>query len=434
MSRPPNSPAAAAPSRVALPNGLVVIVHENHANPTVAIHGLVKAGAIFDPPRKSGLSGFVAAMLDRGTATRTAYQQADALESLGANLHFDSGTETVTFSGNTLSEDLGTVLEILADALRRPAFAPDQIEKARDELVVRAKVSNENTSYVAARAANEILFPEDHPYHHPPIGTEDSLRAVTREDLAAFHAAHYGPDTTVLVLAGDVDLDGAGDAVRRNFLDWKLLDRRAPFLVPKARAPERQERRIVRMKGKSQVDVACALPGLSRTDPDYYAAMLANFVLGGGSLSSRLMDNLRDKGGLVYGVYSNLSAGIGAGPIQIRAGTNPANADRTAEEILEQVARMQDEGPTGTELEEAVSYLTGVFPVRLETNAGVASQLLGAELYGLGMDYIERYPAIIRAVSLEETREAGRKYLRPAACALAMAGSVLEAATSGAGR
>jgi zinc protease len=180
---------------------------------------------------------------------------------------------------------------------------------------------------------------------------------------------------------------------------------------------------VVQMKGKSQVDVACALPGLSRTDPDYYAAMLANFVLGGGSLSSRLMDNLRDKQGLVYGVYSSLSAGIGAGPLQIRAGTNPASADRTAEEILVQVARMQDEGPTATELEEAVSYLTGVFPVRLETNAGVASQLLGAELYGLGMDYIERYPAIIRGVSLEETRAAGRKYLRPDACALAMAGS-----------
>ena len=421
-------------TRVQLGNGLVVLFHENHANPTVAIQGLVKAGAILDPPRLPGLSTFVAAMLDRGTSTRTAYEQAEALESLGASLNFDSGPETITFSGNALSQDLGVVLPVLSDALARAAFAPDQIEKARDELVVRVKISNENTAYVASRAANEILYPSAHPYHRPPIGTEDSLRAVRREDLAEFHATHYGPNRAVLVLAGDVDPDSAIEDVRRSFLDWPKLSKPSPFAVPSAPAPERPERRIVRMKGKSQVDVVCALPGISRTDPQYYALMLANFVLGGGSLSSRLMDNLRDKQGLVYGVYSTLNAGIGAGPIQIRAGTNPANADRTADEILTQVSRMHSEGPNSTELAEAVSYLTGVFPVRLETNSGVASQLLGAELYGLGMDYIERYPAIIRAVTLEETRAAGWKYLRPASHALALAGSYPESAPPGGGR
>jgi zinc protease len=135
------------------------------------------------------------------------------------------------------------------------------------------------------------------------------------------------------------------------------------------------------------------------------------------------MDNLRDKQGLVYGVYSNLNAGIGAGPIQIRAGTNPANADRTAKEIWTQVKQMHEAGPTPTDLGEAKSYMTGVFPVRLETNSGVASQLLGAELYGLGMDYIERYVAIINSVSLEEVRAAARKYLGPRGYALAIAGS-----------
>ena len=177
------------------------------------------------------------------------------------------------------------------------------------------------------------------------------------------------------------------------------------------------------MKGKSQVDVVCALPGVARTDPDYYAAMIMNFVLGGGSLSSRLMDSLRDKMGLVYGVYSSLSAGIGAGPIHIRAGTNPSNADRTADEMLAQVKRMRETGPTEIELDEAVSYLTGVFPVRLETNSGVASQLLAAELYRLGMDYIERYPSIIRGVPLEDVREAARKYLGLTGYALGIAGS-----------
>jgi zinc protease len=414
------------PTRVELPNGLVVICHENHANPTVSIHGLVKAGAIFDPIERSGLSSFVTAMLDRGTATRTAFQQAEALESIGASLHLDSGPEMVTFTANTLSEDLGTVLGILADALRNPAFAPDQIEKARDEQTVRVRISSENTTFVASRAANEMLFPREHPYHRSPIGTETSMAAITREDLVSFHASRFGPDAVALVLVGDVDPGAAAEHVKRVFLDWPRLPEPTPFAVPRAPAPARPARRVAHMKGKSQVDVVYAFPGIARTDPDYYATMIMNYVLGGGSLSSRLMDHLRDRQGLVYGVYSNLNAGIGAGPLQIRAGTNPANTDRTAEEILVQVKRMYEEGPTETELAEAVSYLTGVFPVRLETNSGVAAQLLGAEVYGLGLDYIDRYPSIIRGVSLDAVRAAGRAYLRPAGYALAVAGSVPE--------
>jgi len=436
MNRYPNSGSGTAvarapariarPTRVELPNGLVVIFQENHANPTVAIQGLVKAGAIFDPAARSGLSRFVSAMLDRGTTKRTAFQQAEALETLGASVHFEGGPETVGISANMLSEDTGTVLEVLADALRNPLFTPDQIEKARDEMMVRVKISNENTAYVAARSANELLYPPEHPYHRPPLGTEATLRAVTREDLQTFHASHYGPNTTVLVLVGDVSPESTLELVKRVFSDWRKLHAPPPFSVPRAAPPDRPRRRVVAMKGKSQVDVAAALPGIARTDPDYYAAMIMNYVLGGGSLSSRLMDQLRDKMGLVYGVYSNLHAGIGAGPIQIRAGTNPANADRTAEAMLSEAQRMHEEGPTDAELEEAVSYLTGVFPVRMETNAGVASQLLGAELYALGMDYIERYPGILRGIRIEHVREASRKHLSLDGYALAMAGSYPE--------
>lgn len=420
---------SARPTRAELPNGLVVLVHENHANPTVAIHGLVRAGAIFDSERAAGISSFVAAMLDRGTAKRTAYQQAEALEGMGASLHFDAGAETITFSGHALAEDLPAVLDVLADALRSPAFTPEQVEKARDELLVRVKMSEENTGYVAGRAANELLYPSDHPYHRPPLGTEATVRGLERSDLAAFHAAHYGPAQTVLVLAGDVDPDSILEEVQRFFGAWQRLERAPAFTVPDVAPPQAPRRRVIRMKGKSQVDVVCALPGLKRTDPDYYAGMMANFVLGGGSLSSRLMDSIRDRQGLVYGVYSNLNAGIGAGPIQIRAGTNPLNADRTAEAILAEVERMHQEGPNESELEEAVSYLTGVFPVRMETNAGVAAQILGAELYGLGVDYIQRYPSIIRGLSLEQTRAAAKAMLKPHAHALAIAGSYPEEGT-----
>jgi len=402
---------------------LTLIIRENHANPTIALQGIVKAGGIFDPPGKSGLAAFVGSMLDQGTKSRSAFEQATAVESLGASLRFDGGQETLSLSGNLLSGDLEQILRALADALRNPAFPAEQVEKMRGELIIDYKVAENSTSSVAARRANELLYPEGHPYHWNPGGTDSSLTAITREDLASFHARHYGPNTTTLVLVGDVTESRSAALAEKVFGDWKKLPDPPPFQVPNADPPRETRDLVVPMPGKSQADVVWAVPGLPRAVPDYDAAMMMNYVLGGGSLSSRLMDNLRDKEGLVYGAYSSMLAGVGAGPIQIRAGTNPDNVYRTIEALLEQVGRFHDEGPTDEEMEAAKGFLTGIFPVRLETNAGVASQLLSAEVYGLGLDYIERYPSIVRSITTADAKAAARKYLRRDAYVLVVAGS-----------
>jgi len=417
-------PRTAEARRFVLSNGLTLIVRRNAANPTIALQGLVKAGSIFDPPAKSGLGSFTATMLDRGTKKRSALQIATAIEDAGASLHVNGGSETASISANMLSADLPSILDVLSDVLREPAFPEDQIEKVRTELIGDYRISEQNTATVAARRANELLYPVGHPYHLNPGGSDSTLRAISRGDLAAFHARHYGPDRTILVLVGDVEPDRARDLVEKAFGGWKRLEHAPEFAVPSAPSPDATLRKVVQMPGKSQTDVAYAVPGIARTAPDYDPAMMMNYILGGGSLSSRLMVSLRDEQGLVYGVYSNLSPGIGAGPIQIRAGTNPANADRAATSILAQVKRMVEEGPTPQEIEDAKGYLTGVFPVRLEANSGVAGQLLSAELYGLGLDYIERYSSIVRGVTQEQVTAAAKKYLRPASgYALVFAGS-----------
>jgi zinc protease len=417
---------AAETSRTVLPNGLVLIVRENHANPSIALQGLVTAGAIFDPPGRSGLAAFAAAMLDQGTATRSAFEQASAVESLGATLRFEGGSETASFHGNMLAGDLEAVLAALADALRNPAFPAEPIEQIRGELLNEFKIAENSTASVAARRANELLYPADHPYHYPPAGLESSLLAITRDDLGLFHARHYGPDRTALVLVGDMSAARAAELVEAAFGSWPRTKDAPPFRVPRVPAPSEPRTMVVPRPGKSQTDVVFALPGVARTDPDFYAAMMMNYVLGGASLSSRLMDSLRDREGLVYGVYSGLSSGIGAGPMQIRAGTNPANAARATAAILEEVSKLHREGPTEQEMEEAKGYLTGVFPVRLETNAGVAGQLLTAEIYGLGLDYIERYPSIIRGVTRDQAHAAARKVLSTSAYALVTAGPAEE--------
>jgi len=415
---------AARATRFVLPNGLTLIVRENHANPTIALQGAVKAGAIFDPAGKSGLGAFVAAMLDQGTRTSTAFEQASKVESLGASLRFEGGLETVSVSANLLSEDLDAILAAMADALRNPVFPAEEIEKIRDELITEIRIAENSTASVASRRANELLYPETHPYHFHPGGTEPSITGITREDLAAFHARQYGPGSLVLVLVGDLTPEQASRSVTAALGDWAPLASAPEFRVPSSPAPTGTRRVDVSKPGKSQADVVCAMPGLARTAANYDAAMMMNYVLGGGSLSSRLMDTLRDREGLVYGVYSSLIGGIGAGPIQIRAGTNPKNAERAVNAILEQVTLLRDAGPTEEEMDAAKGFLTGVFPVRLETNTGVAHQLVSAELYGLGLDYIDRYPGIIRGVTAEHVAAAARQYLRPDTCVLVVAGDL----------
>jgi zinc protease len=178
------------------------------------------------------------------------------------------------------------------------------------------------------------------------------------------------------------------------------------------------------MPGRSQADAVMAFPGVARTAPDYDAVMMMNYVLGGASLSSRLMENLRDAQGLVYGVYSMLHPGVGAGPFQIRAGTNPANAERCVASILTEVRRLHEGGPTEDEMEAAKGYLTGVFPVRLEANSGVAAQVLSMELYGLGEDYLDRYESLIQSVTRKAVTEAARRLLTPEAYVLVLAGDL----------
>lgn len=417
-------------TRLTLPNGLILLVGENHSNPTISIQGLVKAGALYDnagaaaPGARSGLARFTASLLDLGTESRDELAMASAIEDIGASLDFDGGAETVSIRATMLSEDLDAVLEIAADALRRPVFPEAQIEKIRAEMLNDVREAEATTSSVAARRSSELLYPAGHPLHESRGGTEASLRAIGRDDIVKFHRQRYRPDAVILAMVGDLTPDQALQAVTRAFGDWAVPAGPIGFEISAAPAPAKALRRVVGMPGRSQADVVMGFPGVARTAPDYDAVMMANYVLGGASLSSRLMENLRDAQGLVYGVYSMLHPGIGAGPFQIRAGTNPKNAERCVVSILEEVRRLHDGGPTEEEMDAAKGYLTGVFPVRLEANSGVAAQVLSMELYGLGADYLERYESLIRGVTTKAVAEAARRYLTPESYVLVLAGDL----------
>lgn len=418
-------PRLATPFRTVLDNGMVVIVHENHSNPTVAISGSVKAGRCFDPEGKSGVAALTAEMLGRGTKTRTALQLARESESVGAQVDTSADVEYASFSAKSLTKDFPLILDLLSDELRNASFPADQFENARSEMLSQLAQSKESPQSQAARMFYHTIFPPGHPYHRLTVEeAQASLQSITRDDLVAFYANYYRPDTTIIVIAGDVDPKQTVELVRKYFGDWKAAGPKPVVSIPTIEPPKQGAKIVIPMADKTEVDVYFGYPmGMKRSDPDYYAMRIANQILGGsGALVSILGEDIRERSGLVYDVYSSFEAGLGAGPWYAALGSSPTNVDKAIELLRKDVGKFAKTGATKEQFQRAREFLIGVFPIALETNQGVARVLHSAEFYGLGMNYIRDYAKIYRAVTLDQVNAAARKYLRPESATLVIAG------------
>ncbi len=416
------------PTRVVLDNGLTIIVQENHANPTVSLSGaLLSAGGVFDPPDKRGLASFTASQLSRGTTNRSLLDIARILESVGASVSVGGGQEYVSLGGRSLTKDFNTILDVLADELRRPAFPTDELEKARRQALARIEEARQQTGTLAAIALSNALFPKGHPYSTPTLDEQaTTLKSLTRDDLVNFHKERYAPDRMILTIVGDVKAGEAIAAIKKYFGDWEKKGNLPAVVIPDTPLPSGSTQTVViPLADKTQADVMFGYPGqLKRTDPDFYRVAVMNTILGGGTgLASRLATNVRDRLGLVYGIYAGIDATLGAGPFQVSFGSNPGNVDQAVAEMERQLTLMREKGATKEEVEQAINYLTGSYAVTLSTNGAVAGQLLVAEVYGLGLDYIQKRNDYYRAVTVEQVNAAAKKYLRLGVGALVIAGT-----------
>jgi zinc protease len=400
------------PERKVFDNGLVVIVKENHFNPSVSIVGLVKAGPIYDPPDMPGLSAFVAGCLDRGTTTKTSLEIAEAVESLGAEIAFERASETIHFEGTALSEDFETVLGILADCLINPSFDPAEVEKARKELSAKLKRNYDDTNYAAFMNAIAALYPKDHPYHHDPDGDLETLAKITRDDLVAFHKANYGPDTTVVVVSGDVQPEMVFAAAEKAFGGWARASGSKPVDLPPIQGPAERKTVKVELEGKVQGDFAIMWPGIRRDDPDWVALSLANTILGEFG-SGRIYTKVRSELGLAYYASSFFSAKTGQGYYAAYAGANPANMDKAIERTFEAIDEVKRGDFTQDDLELAKNIFFGQVFTNLDTNAAFANELTSEEYYGLGLDYTDKLARAIEEATLDQVKAAASKHLLP---------------------
>lgn len=414
-------PSPESITRVELHNGLTVLVRENHNSPAVVIGGYLWAGSINEAPEQAGLSSFSSAMLMRGTDTRSFAEINQTLEAVGAQLGVHSGVHSASFGGKALAEDLGLLLGVLADVLQNPTFPQEEVEKLRGQILTLLQRRAFDTRSMARLSFSAALFP-NHPYGRSVQGYEETVATLRRDDLEGFYRSTFTPEGMVIAIVGAVSAPAVVESVAASLGQWHVAGVVPNRSIPPAVELDALRREDVPVDGKTQSDLILGWPGLARSDPDFMKAHLANVVLGVFGMMGRLGDSVRDEQGLAYYVYSRLEAGLGAGPWSTAAGVNPSNVEQTVDGILHEVRRLRDERVPAGELEDCQSFLTGSMPLRLETNEGVATTLLDMERHQLGLDYLQRYPGLVNAVSAGDIQEMTRRYLKPDLYTLAVAG------------
>jgi zinc protease len=404
-----------------LPNGIVLLTWENFTNPTVVVSGYLEVGSCDETPQQAGLASFTASALTRGTVHRTFDQIYEEVESVGASIGVSAGVYHTGFGIKCLAEDLPRILDVLADVLRHPTFPPQEVDKLRGEIITDLEERAHDTRRMAALTFRELAYPPDHPYSRSVDGYIETVSPLTAEDLARFYQAHYTPQGMVIAVVGAVEAAHAREMIERAFGDWNgPAPQRPPS--PPVFPPEEVRQKFVPIPGKTQTDIVLGYPGPARTDPAFLDAVLCNTVLGVFGMMGRLGDKVRDEQGLAYYSYSRIEGGRGPGPWTVIAGVNPANVERALESIRAEIRRICQEPVPPEELADSQSFLVGSLPLRLETNEGVAAAILDMEQYGLGLDYLQRYGDLIRAITPERVLAAAQRWLNPDAYVLALAG------------
>ncbi len=408
-------------TRRELPNGIVVLVRENHASPAVVVRGYLRVGARDERPEQAGLASFAADALMRGTESRTFEQIYETLEAVGATVGTNGGTHTTGFGSKSLAEDLPLALDVLADVLRHPAFPPDEVEKLRGEILTDLDERAHDTRSMANLAFHELAYPGAHPYSRSVDGYTETVGDISRDDLTAFYANGYGPQGMTVAVVGAVETAAAMAQIEAAFGNWQAPTYERDPLPDAPRITEVRER-FVSIPGKTQSDIVLGYPGPARTSPDYMEAAVCNSILGIFGLMGRLGEKVREEQGLAYYSYSRVAGGAGPGPWRIVAGVNPANVEQAIDSIRTEVRRICEEPVSAEELADNKAFITGSLPLRLETNEGVARYILDMERYELGLDYLQRYAALINAVTVEQAQAVAQHWLDSDAYALAVAG------------
>ncbi len=419
----PPAPTPLAPVRfppfqqVTLPNGMTLLVVENHEQPVVSVNMSFRSGAIYDATGKEGTAELVAQLLTKGTPSRTAEQIAAAIEGVGGSLSAFSGDDFLTVSANVLSDHADLAFDLLGDVVRRATFPTEELELARTQALSALALALSQPQNVADQFFNKEIYGR-HPYGRSP--TPDSYKAISQDDVKRFAAARLRPGGALLVIAGDATLARARALAQRAFGGWTG----APPVVAAPPAPPVRSATdilLVHRPGSVQGNIVIGNTTFLPTDPGFFAARVATQVLGGGA-DARLFLILREQKSWTYGAYAGLERKRGIGNWQATFEGRTEVVDSALVELLHQVDRIRTELVPDSELVNVKGFLVGSFPLTIETPQQIAAVVANSRLLGLGPDYVRLYRERLAAVTPLEARAAAARTYRRAALSIVVVG------------
>jgi zinc protease len=417
--RPLNVPEA---HETTLPNGLGLALIEDKRLPLISFRLSFRSGDANDPASLPGLTDMMSHLLSEGTETRTSRQLAEEIERLGATLSVGSSSDVTTVAASSLSIYVDEVLELIADVTVRSTFPQNEVDLARENTKQMLIQQRAQPGFLASERMAKVIFGA-HPYANISPSAE-MLDRLTREDLLSFRQSMFVPNNGVLVMVGDFDSDSITARVEELFGPW------SPQTVSQPGSPalpKREERTIflVDRPGSAQSNIVIANEAITRTDPNYFPMLLMHTILGANA-SSRLFMNLREHKGYTYGAYSNFDARRVAGTFRATAEVRTAVTGASLHEFFYELNRIRDEAVSEEEITNAKSYLSGVFPIRIETQDGLIDHLVNIKMFDLPDDYLRTYRDRVNAVTREEIQSIANSYVTPNRAAVVIVGDAAE--------
>ena len=426
----PNIPPPLAPRPLNLPdpfetsisNGLQIVVVEEKRLPLVGIRLSFRSGDANDPPNLPGLSDVMTHLLTEGTGTRTSRQIAEQVERLGATLTVGSSSDFTTVAASALSIYSDEILDLLADVSLRSTFPRNEVDLARENTKQLLIQQRAQPTFLASERMAEVMF-GDHPYSRISP-TPRSLDAMTRDALLGFRQSTFLPNNAVMIIVGDVDRDAITRRVEQLFASWETsILPPSDFPAPPKRAA--RQAYLVDRPGSAQSNIVIAMEGIKRTSSNYFPMLLMHTILGANA-SSRLFMNLREHKGYTYGAYSNLDARRLAGTVRASAEVRTSVTGASLHEFFYELEQIRSEAVAKEELKNAKSYLTGVFPIRIETQDGLIDQLVTIKMLDLPKDYLQTYRDRVNEVTADEIQRVAQQYVTPDRAAVVIVGDASE--------
>jgi predicted Zn-dependent peptidase len=402
-----------------LPNGLKLLIVEQHELPLADFVLVVGGGGTIDPASKGGVANLTSSMLIEGTTSRSALDISDQVAFLGVNLSASSGWDATTVSLHTPTSQLDSALALYSDVVLHPAFRPEDFERVRKNRLTSLVQLKDRPTAIADQAYAAILYGANHPYGHNLLGTETSITGMSTADLQAFYRTNFVPNNSTLIIVGDITPAEIDRKISRAFGGWQRGDVPAVTLsdAPKA-GPTTVY--LIDKPGAAQSSFRIGSIGVPRSSKDYFALTVMNTILGG-TFTSRLMQNLRETHGYTYGARSRFDMRRSAGPFTASAEIVAAKTDSSLVEFMKELNAIRDTVPT-IELNKAKRFLQLSLPGDFETTQQIASQLVNVVLYNLPLDYYNNYVSNIERITQADVQRVAREYINPASLAIVIVG------------